>query len=87
MKEKAKTSRLSVYDQTGPEQQTDEQKLVMVCDRFLFSAILPPSLFQTGKIDLTVADIDLNDKRKSIVLFVIFCTMCSSTYRFTNFKN
>lgn len=38
IKEKAAISRLSDDDQTGPEQQMDEQKPVMVCDISLFSS-------------------------------------------------
>lgn len=39
IKEKAAISRLSVDDQTGPEQQIEEQKAVIVCDISLFSDV------------------------------------------------
>ncbi len=49
IKEKAAISRLSVDDQTGPEQQMEEQKAVMVCDIALFSAVTT-FFFLMGKV-------------------------------------
>lgn len=50
IKEKAAISRLSDDDQTGPEQQMEEQKPVMVCDISLFSCYF--SLMRKAGVEL-----------------------------------